>query len=106
MPAVTDALDDAGELFASGERGVEFALANAPSAIQDPELGLPGAAEVDEKAALAAPEAVARLVRQLGLPDRLSQVGLNEQDRPDLVKAVQSVGATPEQADILIKEMF
>ena len=63
-------------------------------------LNLPEARSGDDlDAARAAAGAVAALVSRLGLPNRLGSFGL---DRPALVKAVESVGATPEQAEYLV----
>src|SRR2546423_618880 len=67
-------------------------------------LNLPEARSGDDlDAARAAAGAVAALVSRLGLPNRLGSFGL---DRPALVKAVESVGATPEQAEYLVGEML
>ena len=67
-------------------------------------LNLPEARSGDDlDAARAAAGAVAGLVSRLGLPNRLGSFSL---DRPALVKAVESVGATPEQAEYLVGEML
>ena len=67
-------------------------------------LNLPEARSGDDlDAARAAAGAVAGLVSRLGLPNRLGSFGL---DRSALVKAVESVGATPEQAEYLVGEML
>jgi len=67
-------------------------------------LNLPEVRSGDDlDAARAAAGAVAGLVSRLGLPNRLGSFGL---DRPALVKAVESVGATPEQAEYLVGEML
>jgi maleylacetate reductase len=67
-------------------------------------LNLPEARSGDDlDAARAAAGAVAGLISRLGLPNRLGSFGL---DRPALVKAVESVGATPEQAEYLVGEML